>query len=68
MSTTSPGLRRALEHRDLRLMFGGLAISASGSWAYNVGLIVYAYEETHSAAWVAAATVGRFIPTLLTQS
>jgi MFS family permease len=67
MSTTT-GLRRALQHRDLRLMFGGLAVSASGSWAYNVALIVYAYQETHSAAWVAAATVGRFVPTLLTQS
>jgi MFS family permease len=68
MSATSPGLRRALGHRDLRLLFGGLVVSAAGSWAYNVALIVYAYEETHSASWVAAATVGRFIPTLLTQS
>jgi MFS family permease len=49
-------------------MFGGLVVSAAGSWAYNVALIVYAYQETHSASWVAAATVGRFVPTLLTQS
>ncbi len=68
MSGKDRGLRRALRHRDLRLMFGGLAVSAAGSWAYNVALIVYAYQETHSAAWVAAATLGRFIPTLLTQS
>lgn len=43
-------------------------VSAAGSWAYNVALIVYAFQETHSASWVAAATLGRFIPTLLTQS
>lgn len=61
-------MRQALKHRDLRLMFGGLVVSAAGSWAYNVALIVYAFRETHSAAWVAAATIGRFIPTLLTQS
>jgi len=68
MSAPDHGLRRALAHRDLRLLFGGLIVSAAGSWAYNVALIVYAYQETHSAAWVSAATLGRFIPTLLTQS
>ena len=68
MSVTDSGLRQALRLRDLRLMFGGLIVSAAGSWAYNVALIVYAYRETHSAGWVAAATLGRFIPTLLTQS
>ena len=68
MSGQDHGLRRALAHRDLRLLFGGLIVSAAGSWAYNVALIVYAYQETHSAAWVSAATLGRFIPTLLTQS
>jgi MFS family permease len=68
MSGKDQGLRRALRHRDLRLIFGGLIVSAAGSWAYNVALIVYAYQETHSAGWIAAATLGRFIPTLLTQS
>lgn len=57
-----------LRHRDLRLLFGGLAISAAGSWAYNVGLIVYAYQETHSAFWVSAATIGRFLPLLFFQA
>lgn len=33
-----------------------------GDWAYNVALIVYVYEHTHSAAWVSAATLGRMIP------
>src|SRR5207248_11760253 len=41
---------------------------ATGSWAYNVALIVYAYHETHSPLWVRAATIGRFLPLLLFQA
>lgn len=33
-----------------------------GDWAYNVALVVYVYEHTHSAAWVSAATLGRMVP------
>jgi predicted MFS family arabinose efflux permease len=33
-----------------------------GDWAYNVALIVYVYQHTHSAAWVSASTLGRMIP------
>ena len=33
-----------------------------GDWAYNVALVVYIYQHTHSAAWVSAATLGRMIP------
>ena len=36
-----------------------------GDWAYNVALVVYVYEHTHSAAWVSAATLGRMIPRFL---
>ena len=68
MARSDRGLLRALKHRDLRLLFGALAVSVAGSWAYNVALIVYAYEETHSATWVAAASLGRFVPVLLFQS
>src|SRR5206468_4727754 len=41
---------------------GALTQSAMGDWAYNVALVVYVYEQTHSAAWVAAATLGRMVP------
>jgi MFS family permease len=57
--------RSALRSRDLRILLGSQLISASGSWAYNVALVVYLYDRTHSAAWVAAGSLGRFIPTLL---
>jgi MFS family permease len=59
------GYRSALRHRDLRLLFGGLVISATGSWAYNVALLAYVYDRTHSLAWVGGAGLARFLPWLL---
>jgi CRP-like cAMP-binding protein/predicted MFS family arabinose efflux permease len=59
------GIRGALRHRDLRLLFGGLVISASGSWAYNVALLAYVFDRTHSLGWVGAAGLGRFVPALV---
>src|SRR6185503_18743946 len=59
------GYRSALRHRDLRLLFGGLVISATGTWAYNVALLAYVYDQTHSLAWVGGAGLARFIPSLL---
>ena len=47
------------------MVIGSIAISGFGTWAYNVGIAVYAYERTHSAAWVAAVTVGRYVPALV---
>lgn len=41
------------------------AASAAGSWAYNVALAVYVFDQTGSAGWVAAVTLARFIPTLI---
>ncbi len=57
--------RSALEHRDLRLLLGGLAVSATGNWAYKVGLLAFVFDRTHSLTWVAAATLARYIPSLL---
>src|SRR4051812_2946307 len=57
--------RRALGVRDLRLLLGALTVSAIGGWAYNVALVVVVFERTHSASWVAAASLGRFVPALL---
>ena len=59
------GYRSALRSRDLRTLLGSQLVSASGSWAYNVALLVLLFDQTHSVAWVAAGTLGRFIPALL---
>src|SRR4051794_7035530 len=58
------GYRAALAERDLRLLFTGLAISQTGNWAYNVALLAFVYERTHSLGWVGAAGLARFIPQL----
>jgi hypothetical protein len=59
------GYRSALAQRDLRLLLGGLLISSTGSWAYNVALLAYVFDRTHSLGWVAAAGLVRFLPALL---
>jgi CRP-like cAMP-binding protein/predicted MFS family arabinose efflux permease len=63
--TDRPRLTAPLRHRDFRLLITSFFISFAGSWAYNVALAVYVFEQTGSAAWVGAATVGRFLPSLL---
>src|SRR3954453_758930 len=62
------GHRAVLRQRDLRLLFGGLVISATGSWAYNVALLAFAFDQTHSLRWVGAAGLARFVPALLFSS
>jgi len=57
--------RSALAARDLRLLFTGLIVSATGSWAYNVGLLALVYERTHSLVWIGAAGIARFVPALI---
>jgi len=57
--------RAALAHRDLRLLLTGELISATGSWAYNVALAVYAFERTHSAIVVSTVFLVRFLPAMI---
>lgn len=50
--------------RDLRRITAAIVVSALGTWSYNVAIAVYAYQQTQSTAWVAVATVGRYLPAL----
>lgn len=59
------GLLAALGHRDFRRLMIAFAVSGAGSWAYNVALTVYVYDQTHSAAWASAVTIGRVVPSLI---
>ena len=59
------GYRSALTSRDLRLLLGGLLVSSTGSWAYNVALLAYVFERTHSVGWVGAAGAARFVTALI---
>ena len=65
MSAGVGSYRNALANRDFRLLATALTQSAMGDWAYNVALVVWVYERTHSAGWVSAATLGRMIPRLI---
>jgi len=60
------GYRSLFRNRDYRLLYSGLSISMSGSWAYNVALVVFVFNATHSPAWVAAASMTRFLTALVT--
>jgi predicted MFS family arabinose efflux permease len=62
------GYRSLFGIRDYRLLFAGLVTSQSGSWAYNVALIVYVFNATHSPAWVAGASMARFLSALLSSA
>lgn len=49
----------------MRFVIASIAISGFGTWSYNVGIAVYAFEMTHSATWVAVVTVGRYLPAIV---
>jgi MFS family permease len=51
-----------LRRRDLRWLLLSFGISRLGDFLYTVALIVYIFDRTGSAAWVAAATLARFVP------
>lgn len=54
--------RAALQHRDYRRVLAGLTVSQIGDWLYNVALVVFVYDATHSAAWVGIVTGLRITP------
>jgi hypothetical protein len=41
------------------------SVSAAGSWAYYVALVVFVSQQTHSATWVGAVVLSRFLPPIL---
>lgn len=56
------GIFRSLRYPELRSLLIGFTASALGDWIYNVALLVYVYDQTHSAPWVASVTVARLLP------
>ena len=60
MARGGTGYREVLRNRDYRLLLSGLAISATGSWAYSVALVVFVFDSTHSPTLVAVASLTRF--------
>ncbi|HEY3832727.1 MAG TPA: MFS transporter [Acidimicrobiia bacterium] len=58
-------MRAPLHVRDFRLLLSATAISATGDFLFGVALFVYIYDRTHSATWLAAANIVRFLPYML---
>jgi predicted MFS family arabinose efflux permease len=59
---SATGYRGALSHRDFRILMARYVTSGIGSWAYVVALVAFVYEQTGSAAWVAAVSIARLAP------
>jgi predicted MFS family arabinose efflux permease len=55
-------LRIALRSRNLRLLLTGLATSQAGDWLYNLALLAFVYDRTHSSMWVGLTTAARIVP------
>lgn len=54
--------RVALRERNLRLLLAGLAASQAGDWLYNLALLAFVYERTHSSLWIGITTAVRILP------
>lgn len=57
--------RDALAQRDYRLLITAFVADQLGSWAYNVVLVAYIFDRTHSVTYLTAAGFVRFTPGLV---
>src|ERR1700748_3803009 len=55
-------IRAALGHSAFRKLLGGLAVSQTGDWLYNLALVTLVYSRTHSALWAGVTTAARVVP------
>jgi predicted MFS family arabinose efflux permease len=64
LNPTAP-FRVVLRERNIRLLLGGLAVSQAGDWLYNLALLAFVYDRTHSSTWVGLTTGARVVPLVL---
>ena len=64
LNPTTP-FRIAFGERNLRLLLTGLAASQAGDWLYNLALLAFVYDRTHSSMWVGATTAARILPEVI---
>lgn len=53
------------KNRSFTRLLAALTISQLGDWLYNVALLAYVFEQTHSAAWLGATTAARVLPIVI---
>lgn len=54
-----------LHNPSLRRLLAALTVSQLGDWLYNVALLVFVAERTHSPAWLGVTTAARVLPMVL---
>jgi MFS family permease len=52
-------------NRSFRRLLAALAVSQLGDWLYNVALLAFVFDRTHSATWLGATTAARVLPIVL---
>ena len=55
-------MRSALRSPSFRRLAAALAVSQIGDWLYNVALLVFVFDATHSVLWVSITTAARVLP------
>ncbi|MFI6074111.1 MFS transporter [Actinoplanes sp. NPDC051343] len=53
------------KNRPLRKLLLALAVSQLGDWLYNLALVAFVYDRTHSVTWTALTTAARVVPMVL---
>jgi predicted MFS family arabinose efflux permease len=62
----APDLGAIMAHnRSFRRLLAALAVSQLGDWLYNVALLAFVFDRTHSATWLGATTAARVLPIVL---
>ena len=55
----------ARRYPRFRRLLASLAVSQAGDWLYNLALLAFVYERTHSSAWLAVTTAARVLPVVV---
>jgi MFS family permease len=55
-------MNAARHNPRFRRLLAGLAVSQAGDWLYNLALLAFVYERTHSTAWIGFTTAARVLP------
>jgi MFS family permease len=62
LSVTVSSMHTVLRHPRFARLLAALAISQAGDWLYNLALLAYVNQETHSATWLGLTTAARVAP------
>jgi MFS family permease len=64
-NTSGNMLTLVRNNRPLRRLLAALAVSQIGDWLYNLALLAFVYDRTHSVTWTAVTTAARVLPMVL---